>query len=57
MLQKVLADLRSKGIAPVEDEIRTMMNDMMFEAAEALVLEVSAAARRPDNESSRATRS
>lgn len=57
VLQKVLADLRSKGVAPSEDEIRTMMNDMMFEAAEALELEASAAARHPDIYSSRASRS
>lgn len=57
VLQKVLADLRSKGLAPSEDEIRAMMNEMIFEAAEALELEVRAAAHRPDTDSTRASRS
>ncbi|MGV2130768.1 ATPase inhibitor subunit zeta [Agrobacterium vitis] len=51
VLQKVLADLRSKGVAPSEDEIRTMMNEMMFEAAEAFELQDSAAARHPNTDS------
>ncbi|WCK68719.1 ATPase inhibitor subunit zeta [Agrobacterium tumefaciens] len=57
VLQKVLADLLGKGVAPSEDQIRTMMNEMMFEAAEALELEASAAARHPDIDSSKASRS
>lgn len=36
VLRKILADLRSKGLSPTENELRRTMNELMFEAAESL---------------------
>ncbi|MGV4796679.1 ATPase inhibitor subunit zeta [Rhizobium sp. F40D2] len=39
ILQKILADLRSAGQKVDEDDLHSMMNEMMFDAAEELEAE------------------
>ncbi|MEH0295923.1 ATPase inhibitor subunit zeta [Agrobacterium sp. CCNWLW71] len=39
ILQKVLADLRSKGVFLTEGDLQARMNELMFEAAKALEAE------------------